>query len=203
MAKDLESIHWLWNRIANSGGPTIVFAVQKEMSEGHFFLDKARKFELEPLAPQRIVEAYVRKFQSTKPFTEEALLKLARMSRGIFRRFLRYILLSLDLWEYKSRRSEVIDEDLVVEAVPMEQLTEDMELELSALFPKHSDLSSLAVRLMMLLEERGEVKQSALSDLLDVKDYALSRLLTKLEAAHHLTRRREGADKIVSLRSRC
>jgi len=55
------------------------------------------------------------------------------------------------------------------------------------------------VRLIMLLEERGELKQSELADLLDVKDYALSRLLMKLETAHHITRRRRGNDKIVSL----
>lgn len=201
MAKDLESIHWLWNKIASSGGPTIVFAVQKEMSEGHFFLDKAHKFELEPLAPEQMVEVYVRRFRSTEPFTEKALLKLAQMSRGIFRRFLRYISLTLDLWEYKPNQPEMIDVGLVVQAVPVERLVEDMELELFALFPKHSELRSLAVRLIMLLEERGELKQSELADLLDVKDYALSRLLMKLETAHHLTRRREGNEKIVSLRS--
>jgi hypothetical protein len=199
MAKDLESIHWLWNKIASSGGPTIVFAVQKEMSEGHFFLDKANKFELEPLQPERMVQVYVRRFQSTEPFTEKALLKLAEMSRGIFRRFLRYILLSLDRWECKPDSTEVIDEDLLVQAVPVERLAEDMELELFALFPKHSDLRLLAVRLIMLLEERGERRQSELEDLLGVKDYALSRLLAKLETAHYVTRRREGNDKVVSL----
>jgi hypothetical protein len=65
MARDLDSIHWLWNKIASTSGPTIVFAVQKEMSEGHFFLDKAHKFELEPLAPEKMVELYVRRFEGT------------------------------------------------------------------------------------------------------------------------------------------
>jgi len=200
MAKDLESIHWLWNRIASSGGPSIVFAVQKEMSEGHFFLDKAHRFELEPLPPELMVRVYVHRFEGTEPFTEEGLLKLAQMSRGIFRRFLRYILLSLDLWEGKADGGEVIDVELVVEAVPVERLAEDMELELYALFPKQSDLRGLAVRLIMLLEEGGERRQSELLDLLGVKDYTLTRLLGKLEEAGYITRRRKG-NNIVSLPS--
>ena len=200
MTKDLESIEWLWNRIASAGErPTIVFAVQKEMSEGHFFLDKAMKFELDPLSPERMVEAYTRRFQGTEPFTERALLKLARMSRGVFRRFLRYIVLALDLWESEASPPEVIDVDLVVQSVPVERLVEDRELELSALFSKHSDLASLAVRLIMLLEERGELGQSEIANLLDVKEYTLSRLLTKLEGAHQVTRTRRGNDNIVSL----
>ena len=61
-------------------------------------MDKERKFELEPLIPEQMLEAYVRPFQNTEPFTEGAMLKLARMSRGVFRR-LSYILLALDLFE--------------------------------------------------------------------------------------------------------
>jgi DNA-binding transcriptional ArsR family regulator len=178
-----------------------VFAVQREMSEGHFFLDKAERFELEPLRPERMVEVYVRRFEGSEPFDGEALLKLARMSRGIFRRFLRYIVLSLDLWEHTPEASEVIDVGLVSRAVSVGRLVEDMELELCTLFPKNSDLRFLAVRLIMLLEQRGELKQSELEELLDVKDYALSRLLVKLEEARYVVRRREGNDKVVGLRT--
>jgi hypothetical protein len=45
--------------------------------------------------PKKMVEVYVRKFQSTEPFTEKALLKLAQMSKEIVSRFVRYILLTL------------------------------------------------------------------------------------------------------------
>ncbi len=69
----------------------------------------------------------------------------------------------------------------------VERLVEDMELEFVVLFPKDSDLRLLAVRLILLLEERGEQKQRALADLLEVQGYALSRLLTKLEAARYIT----------------
>ena len=51
----------------------------------------------------------------------------------------------------------------------------------------------------MLLEESGERKQIELADFLEVEPYALSKLLTKLEVAHYITRRRAGNDKIVDL----
>jgi DNA-binding MarR family transcriptional regulator len=208
MAKDLEEIYWLWQSLNRFTGlfpdstptPNIVIAIQKEMFGGHFFFDKMQKVELHPLQPERMVEAYERRFKNTDPFTSDALLTLARMSRGIFRRFLRYIMLTLDFWEEEQRVGRGrIEAETVREAVTMEQLAEDMELGLADLFPKHSDLRGLAVRLLLLLQERGERKQSELGDALGVEAYALSRLLTKLEAAHYIIRRRAGNDKIVSL----
>jgi DNA-binding MarR family transcriptional regulator len=121
------------------------------------------------------------------------------MSRGIFRRFLKYITLALRHWEASGKG--IIDTVLVEQAVPVARLVEDMELELAELFPKHSDLRLLAVRLIMLLEESGELKQSELADSLEVEPYELSRLLTKLEADHYVARRRDGTEKIVSLRT--
>jgi DNA-binding transcriptional ArsR family regulator len=204
MEKDLEEIYWLWNTLARSASfpHNLIVAIQKEMFRGHFFFDKMRSIELKPLKPGRMVEAYRHQFNSLKPFTPEALLAVARMSRGIFRRFLRYITLTLDLWEDRHRGSgDHIDVATAQAAVTTERLAEDMELELSELFPKHSDLRLLAVRLLMLLEKSGERKQSELADLLDVEPYMLSRLLTRLEGARYVKRRREGNDKIVSLYS--
>ena len=202
MAKDLEEIYWLWNSISQAtrfedeSNPNIVVAIQKEMFRDHFFFDKMEKVELEPLKPQQMVEAYRKRFKVIDPFTEDSLLNLARMSRGIFRRFLRYITLTLRRWEICGKRT--IDTAIVKEAIPVARLAEDMELELAELFPKHSDLRLLAVRLLMLLEESGERKQIELADFLEVKPYELSRLLTRLEAAHYVARRRDGNDKIVS-----
>jgi len=75
------------------------------------------------------------------------------MSRGIFRRFLRYITLTLRHWEVDGKGS--IDTAIVKQAVTVERLAGDMELELTELFPKQSDLRLQAVRLLMRLEESG------------------------------------------------
>jgi uncharacterized membrane protein len=120
------------------------------------------------------------------------------MSRGIFRRFLRYITLTLQYSESHSKR--IIDTETVKAAVTVERLAEDMELELVELFPKQSDLRLQAVRLLLLLEESGPRKQTELAEELGLEEYAISRLLAKLELHRYITRRREGTDKIVSLR---
>jgi hypothetical protein len=71
------------------------------------------------------------------------------MSRGILRRFLRYITLTLQYSESHGKKN--IDTETVEEAVTVKRLAEDMELELVALFPKQSDLRLQAVRLLMLV----------------------------------------------------
>ena len=203
MTKDLEEIHWLWNNItAFKTEANIVLAIQKEMFHGHFFLDKMMKVELEPLRPEQMLEAYVRRFKVTEPFTKDALLALARMSRGIFRRFLRYLTLTLNLWEPQPEPRMQVDAEMVKEAISTERLVEDMEFELSRVFPKHSDLQLQAIRVLLRLEEKTPVEQNALAEDLEIKPYALSRLLTKLELNRYVTRRHVGKDKIVSLPAR-
>jgi hypothetical protein len=200
MAKDMQEIYWLWLSLAKSGnGPNIVLAIQKEMFTGHFFFDKMEKIELRPLEPRQMLDAYKRRFTTTDPFTEEALVTLARMSRGIFRRFLRYIMLTLDLWQIRPEPREPIDSETVKEAVTVDRLAEDMELELVELFPKQSDLRIQAVRLLIHLEESGPQKQSELAERLGMEDYAMSRLLAKLELHRYIARQRSGTDKIVSV----
>jgi DNA-binding MarR family transcriptional regulator len=53
----------------------------------------------------------------------------------------------------------------------------------------------------MRLEESGPKKQSELVEELGLEAYAMSRLLAKLELHRYIARRREGTDKIVSLRN--
>jgi DNA-binding MarR family transcriptional regulator len=76
-----------------------------------------------------------------------------------------------------------------------------LELELTELFTKHSDLRLQAVRLIMLLEESAPVEQSELAEGLGIEQYELSRLLAKLELHRYVVRERAGTDKMVSLRA--
>jgi DNA-binding MarR family transcriptional regulator len=106
----------------------------------------------------------------------------------------------LDFWERPSHPSE-IDEQTVEKAVPLDRLAEDMETDFQGLFPRHSELRFLAVKVMTYLQEHGPQKQSKLVVELGVERSAMSRLLTKLESAKRITRNREGGtDKIVYLR---
>jgi len=204
MARDLEEMYWLWNSLSrgtypeHETKPNLVIAIQKEMFRDHFFFDKMEKVELEPLKPEQILEAYRKRFKTIEPFAEDALLTLARMSRGIFRRFLRYITVTLQHWE--TGKGGPIDATVVKEAVTAERLAEDMERELAELFPKQSDLRLQAVGLLVHLEESGPKKQTELAEELGMEGYAMSRLLAKLTLHRYIIRRRDGTDKIVALR---
>jgi hypothetical protein len=201
MATDLGNMYWLWNNLTRTceTKPNIVVAVQKEMFGSHFFLDKMHKIELEQLEPTRMLEAYVKRFNGTWPFTQEALMTLARMSRGIFRRFQRYIMLTVRAWQTGSSGQGRIDVATVKEAVTLDRLAEDMELELSEVYPKHADLRLQAVRALIRLEESGPITQELLAEQLGVERYAISTLLSKLELHKYVTRERVGSEKVVRL----
>lgn len=76
---------------------------------------------------------------------------------------------------------------------------EDMEHELSALFPKNSQLRFRAVKALLCLIESGSTTQTQLGKNLMLEPYALNRLLAKLEAGRLAFRRRSGMDNVVSL----
>lgn len=177
----------------------IIIAIQKEMFHDHFFLDKMQKVELKPLNPRQMLEAYLKRFKTTAPFTEDALLALAQMSRGIFRRFLKYITLALDHWQTQPEPRQPINPTTVRTAVTREQLAEDMEIELRELFPKQADLRLQTIQILTHLQTTGPKLQSQLAKELEMKPYAVSRLLTRLEHHRHITRQRTGSDKMVSL----
>lgn len=193
MVKDLDEIYSLWDTsssIFSGKSPNFVIAIQKELCKGHFFFGRMEMIELAPLTPMQMRSAYVQQFKTPWPFTEDALLTLARMSRGVFRRYLRYITLTLDLWDSRKERSVEIDVRMVNEAVPFERICEDMSLELAELFPKHSELQQQAAKLLIRLGEYGERKQTQLTEELDMEPYALSRILAKLEAQRYVSRKR-------------
>ena len=50
----------------------------------------------------------------------------------------------------------------------------------------------------MRLEESGPGKQTELVEELGMEDYAVSRLLARLEIHRYIARRREGTDKLAS-----
>ena len=202
MARDLMDIQWFWHACNQNRSlrPRMVLAVQKEMVlSGNFFLDKMVRVDLEPLEAGELVEAYVKQFSGPEPFTREALLVLAGMSRGVFRRFLRYISLALDAWELQGRRPERVDVGLVRGAVGVERISEDMELELSEPFPRDREFRVLAVRVLLWLGEVGTARQQELLSRFGVEESRLSRLLERLELHRYISRERHGADKIVSL----
>jgi hypothetical protein len=202
MARDLGEIFSLWNTLlAEESEANIVITVQKEMMGGHFFLNKMHVCEIEPLSADQVAQLFLKTFRGSSPYTRDALKRLAVMSRGNFRNFLRYITQTLDSWDSLPELKDSIDLAFVQRTITTDQLVEDMALQLGPVFPKGSDLRLQAVRLLMYLEESGPKKQAELVEEFGLEEYAMSRLLAKLELHRYIVRRREGTDKIVSLRN--
>jgi len=203
MHSDLTEISELWNRIIKYNPlTTIIVAIQKEMSQDHFFLGKMRIIELNPLSTTQILEIYLKQFQTFEPFTEDALTLLAQFSRGIFRRFLKYITLSLELWNSKYRRTrQLIDVSIIKEAVPATLLAKDMELELTNLFPNSKEQRTSAVTIIIILQEHGPTTQKQLTKQLQLNPYTLSRILTRLEENNYITRTQNGKEKTIRLKN--
>ena len=198
VSTDLETIHWIWNRLAHSPNqPNIVTTFQKELFRGHFFLGKMNRIELNPLKPDTILRFYEKKFNGTDPYTRDALLLLAKMSRGIFRRFLKYLTLTLDHQEHTKTPSP-ITVDQIREAIPIQLLAEDMDQQLTELYPRQPDQRTQAVKLLLHLEEHGPTDQTEIAQLLNLPEYSVSRLLNKLEDSRYIKRQKKGHENIVN-----
>jgi len=196
---DLETIHWIWNGLTQTPNqPNIVISFQKELFRGHFFLGKMNRVDLMPFRPEALLKFYEKRFNGTEPFTQEALLMIAKMSRGIFRRFLRYITLTLNHQEQAST-SLPITLDQVHEAIPAQLLAQDMDQQLTEIFPKQPDLRIQAIRLLLYLEEHGPTSQTKITQILNLPEYAVTRLLNRLEDSHYIQREKKGLENTISL----
>jgi len=129
---------------------------------------------------------------------KQVIQQLETISPGILRRHPQYITQTLQHWQAKPEPQNPTNLETVKTAIVTERFAEDMELELSELFPKQSDLRFKSVQLLLHLQESGPKRQTQLTQDLGLEPYDLSRR-KKLELHHNVTRRSEGADKIVSL----
>jgi len=88
----------------------------------------------------------------------------------------------------------VIDIDVIEKAVTKKQLEEDMDQELSRLSPKNTE--ARAIEIQSLLQEEA-INQKAMAEQLEIPEYKLSRILSRLENAGVISRKKTGFDKIV------
>ncbi|MFH0847951.1 MAG: MarR family transcriptional regulator, partial [archaeon] len=209
MARDLSEVQWFWNSIQNQTvslnmmipiayKSNIVVAIQKDLFEGHFFFDKMQKVELKPLKAEQMIKVYQKHFQTLLPFNEEALLLLSRMSRGIFRQFLRYMTLTLEYYQTVWTPFPITAEQ-VQQAIPPSILAEHLDDQLAEVFPRQPELRTEAARLIQHLQTHGPADQTELTNLLGLRDYSVSRMLTKLEEHHYIKREKRGLKNTITL----
>jgi hypothetical protein len=215
MNKDINNIQDLWKRaildtdllLAGGGNLNLVYTLQKETLGGHFFTGKGGIFEIRPFTAGELVDAYTKIWEKefaqtgidpkTWPFEEKALLYLARCSRGIFRRFLKYIGMCLEpLMSSPDLSEQPVDHKRVQSAVDWEEIQHDWESELSRIFRKE-DTQRLAMKIVVSLMKTGEVSQGNLAKALQVSEVAISRILGPLEENGFIVREWRGQEKIV------
>jgi len=221
MSKDLRSIESIWKQIADSKTaesatktegtiiteytvfkkatlPTFVLGIQKEMYSGHFFLGKMIAVELSPMKPYEMVEAYKIKWGNTEPFTEDALLLTAQLSRGIFRRYLKYIRRSIEATVIGNYAFPITSE-IIKKEITTKQLVADMDLELTDLFQNNREHKEMAVKTLHLLREK-QSNQKEIAEYLNVDEATASRLVKKLEAYHYINKERgSGTEWLITL----
>jgi hypothetical protein len=198
LMRHLSEVYSLWMRVSQlTTPPVIVLAIQKEVLQGHFFFDKMIKIELEPLTSDQMIQSYEGLFGHTDPFTESAILTLAIMSRGIYRRFKRYVALTIE--SFKPSSGVRITAEMVKKIVTTDRVAEDLDVELEQLFPNNRESRRDAVRIILKLSESGPLEQSKLAQDLELAEYTLSRLLSKMELHGYVIRTPRGPQKIVTL----
>ena len=194
MNKDLLAIQCLWKKVEEDQSgtakkTTFILGIQKEMYGGHFFFGKMDTVELSALKPTELLDAYKIKWKSVEPFTEEALLLIAQLSRGIFRRFFRYVGKGIERAILSESPLPITIEN-VKGVITTEQLAKDMDLELTDLFKNNREQKMLAIKILACLRENKEINQKSLAELLDEEQMAVSRHLRTLETYGYIKRER-------------
>jgi DNA polymerase III delta prime subunit len=195
MTRDLRAIETLWKTLQYGEYEIyqiIVLGIQKEMFGGHFFFGKMDIVEIPPFKPTEMVEAYKQKWQAINNglyiITEDALLQIAELSRGVFRRFLKYLQRCIEA-NFTAKKPFPVTADTVKAAITFEQVAKDMDLELAEMF-KTKEQKFLSVKLLDILRKRGELSQKQAAEELNINEMAISRLIRALEVNGYLKRRR-------------
>ncbi len=140
--------------------------------------------ELRRRTPAKLRDIYVRRMGGVYPFTEGALLALGVLSRGICRRFIKYVGACSDSFSY--HEGLLMGEEDVRQIVTSETVSRDIDLELSS-FLRDSE-RFVALRALEVLGEVGEMNQRGLAGEIDASEATLSRVLRKLERMGWVTR---------------
>jgi hypothetical protein len=196
MARDLLEVQNLWERVGAK--QNIILAVQKELFSGHFFFGKMDVIELKPIKPEEFLKVFKTQFPNCNLIMDDAILLLGNLSRGVFRRFLKYLTLTLEKFAV-SGQEPPIKIDWVYAAISMEQIMADMELELIELF-KEPTQRRQAVSLLSQLRG-GTMNQKEIAEFLNVSEATAGKIINKLLAYRYVDRQRgEGKAWIISLK---
>ncbi len=194
MSRDLDDIQQLWNSLALQGwNGNIVISLQRELlgEEGvsHYLLGKTFIYEIKPFSSTEILKLYKMKWNSTSPFTEEALKYVCARARGITRRWLRYLGIILQSWLLDERKATPIDMKDVSQYLPMDEVARDMGAELNHVFRKSPEGRKNAMAIITLVNSADKpLNQKQVASTLGIGEMECSRVVGKLEDYGYLKR---------------
>lgn len=188
--KDIAELEKLYKDLTNpelEARVNFVISVQKELPKTNYLFGKAERWELKPENPRRLVAYYRELFHcETEPFTEDALLIVSQLSRGIFRRWKEYVGICLRQFQTEKENQGKITLEDVDRWITNDRIYVDWEYELSSLFERNRrEQVFKAIQLLRYLLSRKEkdVEQQEIArDIFDENEDACSRMLIKLEA---------------------
>jgi len=201
MSMDLDNIQKIWNTLTDWDG-NIVISLQRELlgDEGvsHYFLGKASVYEIKPFSATELLDLYKMKWKDVSPFTENALRYVAKLARGITRRWLRYLGIILQSWLLDGEKTIPIDAERVQWYLPPDEITNDMDAELSHIFRKSPEGKTNALKVIGLLNSTEELlTQKRVASLLRIGQMECSRIVEKLEDHGYLKREKTKEGKLL------
>lgn len=187
--RDLTQLGEFWSDLRAKGVKTnIVIFLQRELvkSQQHFFLLKMDPLlQLTPLKPEEMLSAYKMSWGLYEPFSEESLRLVAELSRGIFRRFMRYIRLAVQRIMEQGRPTVTVED--VNSVITDDILMQDAELEFTEMF-RNQRYVEHAVKILKFLREEKSANQKVIAEKLSVHETIVSKIVSTLESNGYVKR---------------
>lgn len=197
LVHDISEVQRFWESIGNRGNTHLVIAIQKELvlKAPNFFWGKCDKYTVEPLTTPQLIEAYKLSNPEGEVFDSAALQLLGDLSRGIFRRFKKYMRLTIEA-DYKNLP---ITKDMVEKAVTEDIVFQDLDQELADLFDNEEN-RRCASRILSYLRSHNEVNVKTIAEDIGISETMGQKIIQKLSLYNYITTKRgEGKEKLVSL----
>ena len=197
MNADIDELQRFWE-LLNRRETHIMITVQKElvMKHPHFFWGKCDMMTLEPLSADELAEAYRFITDDNQLFNEDALKLLAKLSRGVFRRFKKYIRLTI---ESNLDTRVPLGPEQVNKAVTEKQLFEDMELELSDIFTDREKRLQ-AVNIISFLRNNADVNIKTIAENVNLTETITQKIIQKFSLYNYIIiKSGVGKERLVSL----
>ncbi len=198
MNHDIAGIQEFYESLENKANTHFVIGVQKELvlKNPHFWWGKCDKYVIEPLYSQQLIEAYNLSNPESGVFAPVALQYLAEISRGVFRRFKKYMRLSI---EADQEQKVPISEDIVKSAITDQVIFEDMDQELADVFDDE-EKRRCASAILGYLRTHSDVNVKTIAEDTEISETMAQKIVQKLLLYKYISAKHgEGKEKLVSL----